>query len=224
MNDTLQASINQSYNEANSYDAQLGHGIDETESALWKAELLSSIHISNHDSILDVGAGTGVFSRLWLEWGGLVTCLEPAEKMLEKARVKLASFSDVGKVNFVLGDTHNSNLFDKNAFDFVVSRQAACYFQDPFLVFQNWKKWLKPNGQVVIVDGLWFREDWNNHDLVDQLPLSCLQTRATIRYLLEKSGFQIIENKWLEQVNEYLARLKQNQSPRYVIVARKNEI
>jgi SAM-dependent methyltransferase len=222
MAEKLQDTINHSYNDqAKEYNSQPGHGMDAVESALWKAEVLPSNSPQPDCTVLDVGAGTGVFSNLWLEWGTAVTCLEPAEKMLEKARANLAVFSE--KATFVLGDTHDSNLFSDNAFDFIVSRQVACYFQDPLQVFQNWRYWLKPSGQVVLIDGLWFRDGWSDDHLVDQLPLSCLQTRATLAYLLEKSGFQIVENKWLDQVNAYLSGTGQSKSPRYKIAAKKVE-
>jgi ubiquinone/menaquinone biosynthesis C-methylase UbiE len=219
MRHTLQDTINHSYDDqAKDYDTQDGHRIDAVESELWKAEVLPPTQPQPDCSVLDVGAGTGVFSNLWLEWGAAVTCLEPAEKMLEKARANLS-----GKVSFVLGDTHDLALFPGGGFDFIVSRQAACYFRDPLLVFQNWQRWLKPGGQIVLVDGLWFRDGWSDDHLVDQLPLSCLQTRATIAYLLEKSGFQILENKWLDQVNAYLSGIGQSKSPRYKIAAKKVE-
>lgn len=219
MAETLQDTINHSYDaQANDYDAQDGHGMDDVQSALWKAEVLPPTSPQPDCSVLDVGAGTGVFSKLWLEWGAAVTCLEPSEKMLEKARANLT-----GKVSFVLGDTHDTALFPDSGFDFIASRQAAGYFRDPLLVFQNWQRWLKPNGQIVLVDGLWFRDGWGDDHLVDQLPLSCLQTRATIGYLLEKSGFQVIENKWLDQINAHLSRAGQSKSPRYKILAKKVE-
>lgn len=219
MAETLQDTINHSYDDqANDYDAKDGHGMDAVESVLWRAEVLPPMPPQPDYSVLDVGAGTGVFSNLWLEWGVAVTCLEPSEKMLEKARDNLR-----GKVSFVLGDTHDPALFPDGGFDFIVSRQVACYFRDPLLVFQNWQRWLKPGGQIVLVDGLWFRDGWSDDHLVDQLPLSCLQTRATIGYLLEKSGFQILENKWLDQVNAYLSGAGQSKSLRYKIAAKKVE-
>jgi len=219
MTETLQDTINHSYDDqAKDYDTQDGHGMDAVESELWMAEVLPPKPSQPDCSVLDVGAGTGVFSSLWLEWGAAVTCLEPSEKMLEKARDNLS-----GKVSFVLGDTHDPALFPDGGFDLIVSRQVACYFRDPLLVFQNWRRWLKPGGQIVLVDGLWFRDGWSDDHLVDQLPLSCLQTRATIGYLLEKSGFQILENKWLDQVNAYLSGVGQSKSPRYKIVAKKVE-
>ena len=136
MRHTLQDTINHSYDDqAKDYDTQDGHGMDAVESALLKAEVLPSTPPQLDCSILDVGAGTGVFSNLWLEWGSAVTCLEPSEKMLEKARANLH-----GKASFVLGDTHDPALFPDSRFDFIVSRQVACYFRDPLLVFQNWQR------------------------------------------------------------------------------------
>ena len=222
-NPSLQSAINQSYDaEAAGYDSLPGHGIDEKEVVLWRADILPFTNLPVGATVLDVGAGTGVFSRLWAEWGSTVTCLEPSPMMLAQARANLSVFSEQKNASFALGDTHQTDLFPDGAFDFIVSRQVVCYFRDPLLAFQNWHNWLKPGGQVVIVDGLWFRDGWKDDDLVDQLPISCLQTRATLAYLLEKSGFQVCHNRWLEQVNAYLIDTGQTNAPRYMIVAQKD--
>jgi hypothetical protein len=73
----------------------------------------------------------------------------------------------------------------------------------------------------MVIDGLWARQGWSNSELVDQLPLSCLQTRATISYLLENSGFKVGVNRWLERVNTYLASQEESVSLRYIIRAQK---
>lgn len=222
-NPILQQQINQLYdNTATSYDTEPGHGICDDERALWRTAIFAAIEPKPGSRVLDVGAGTGVFSQLFADWGCAVVGLEPSAAMVAQAQAKQAA-TVANPITYLVGDIHTVELFDAATFDFIVSRQVVCYFHDPLQVFENWRRWLKPGGQVVVVDGLWSRAGWGDEGLVDQLPLACLQTRATIAYLLEKSGFQVTHNSWLTQVNTYLQAAEIATAPRYMIVAQKSE-
>lgn len=212
----LQQQINQLYDStATSYDTEPGHGILDEERALWRADIFAGIEPKTGSRVLDVGSGTGIFAQIFADWGCAVVGLEPSAAMVAQARAKQAAPA-TNPITYIVGDTHAANLFAAATFDLIVSRQVVCYFHDPLQVFANWSHWLKPGGQVVVIDGLWSRAGWGNEALVDQLPFSCLQTRATVAYLLAKAGFQVTYNHWLTQVNAYLAP---NASPRYMIVA-----
>ena len=218
----LQSLINDIYdNEAIKYESEEGHGMSDAEKAEWQADILKLVDFTEQRSVLDVGAGTGVFTRLLASWGCHVVGIEPSVGMLRQAKSHTHPPLSTA-IDFLLADTHDSQLFAPQDFDMIVSRQAVCYFHDPLLVFQNWHKWLKNEGQVVVIDGLWFREGWSKDSLVDKLPLSCLQTRATVGYLLEKSGFSIETNEWLTHVNQFLLNRGESKSLRYVVVARKS--
>lgn len=219
----LQQLINQLYDdEAETYEAEPGHGISDAERECWRADISPALQLKSSSHVLDVGAGTGVFSRLVADWGHSVTGLEPSPNMLRVAESTALPQGYADRLRFVLGDAHQADLFDEATYDCIVSRQAVCYFRDPLMVFQNWHRWLKQPGCVLVVDGLWFREGWSSDELVDQLPLSCLQTRATVAYLLEKAGFRIVANRWLTTVNAHLAANGESNSPRYLVVAHKS--
>jgi len=220
---TLQQQINQIYDGAAvDYDAEAGHGIAEDERALWRADIFAAVALGARSHVLDVGSGTGVFSQLLADWGCAVVGLEPSVAMVAQAQPKQA-VTAANPITYIVGDTHSAELFDAATFDLIVSRQVVCYFHDPLQVFANWRRWLKPGGQVIVIDGLWQRVGWGDEALVDQLPLSCLQTRATIAYLLGKSGFRITHNGWLTQVNTCLQVADRATAPRYMIVAQKSE-
>ena len=65
------------------------------------------------------------------------------------------------------------------------------------------------------------RQDWNDNELVEQLPLSCCQSPATIAYLLEKSNFQIELKRWLPNINRFVIDTNNSKSPHYLIIASK---
>lgn len=122
-------------------------------------------------------------------------------------------------MTYVQGDTHEPATFGQGAFDAIVSRQALCYFHDPLVAFANWRRWLNPSGKVLVVDGLWAREGWANDALVDRLPLSCLQTTATVPYLLRSAGFRVQQVFMLDAVNTVLRQRSGKQSSLYAVVS-----
>lgn len=221
LNNELQTLINQLYDPlADKYDTQPGHGMTSQERDCWRADILEAADFLANETVLDVGTGTGELAELLSQQGCHIVGIDPSENMVIQARNKFALIPD-HKVTFQVGDTHYTPQFEAQSFDWIVSRQVVCHFYDPMLAFRNWHKWLKPGGQVMVIDGLWSRQGWSNSELVDQLPLSCLQTRATISYLLENSGFKVGVNRWLDRVNTYLASQEESVSLRYIIRAQK---
>jgi len=222
-NDLLQVRITtERYTDGAKYEAEAGHGIGPVEKAAWTADILPAATFAAGCQVLDVGCGTGVFSRLLLEWGCELVGMDASEAMLQEAEKRLPPpFQN--KARFVAGDTHQPDTFSPLTFDWITARQVVGHFYDPLLAFGNWHRWLKPGGQVLILEGLWFRKGWGDDELVDLLPLSCHQTRAAVAYLLEKSGFAVKTNQWLAHVNDYFRSTDKSESLRYLTVARKRE-
>lgn len=216
----IQSYTNQQYNqEAATYEEQLGHGFrDAAEQHAWEADIRDLLVPAEGARVLDVGTGTGVLARLFAAWGCNVVGIDPAEQMLVEARRRTPP-SLLSSLTFLHGDAQqDGHLFPDQSFDYIVSRQVVCHFSDPLLAFGHWRRWLTPTGRILIIDGLWTRAGWNDDALVDRLPLSCLQTRGTLVYLLQTAGFQIEHCGWLERVNLALGSV--TASPRYIVVAR----
>jgi ubiquinone/menaquinone biosynthesis C-methylase UbiE len=217
----IQSYTNQLYDQAAAtYEDQPGHGLASlAEQQAWDADLRDVFTLPVNAPVLDVGTGTGVFARLFASWGCQVIGLDPSLQMLAEAERRVPAALRPA-LSFVSGDTvSDATLFPANAFAAIVSRQVVCHLTDPIAAFRHWHTWLQPAGQVLIVDGLWSRAGWGDEQIVDALPLSCLQTRGTIAYLLEQAGFYVVHNGWMKRVNQILGCTET--SPRYVILATK---
>ena len=201
---TQQQRVNALYDVgASDYEAQDGHSIAADEFDAWAADLSAVFSIdATHRRALDLGAGTGVFSRFLAKHGYAVTAVEPSATMLEHARVH-GDNADLPPMDFVVGAADQLQDLGLSGFDLIAARQSACYFPDPIATFTDLRSRLNPGGRVLIIEGIWSRTSWSDDSLVDALPLACVQTRATLAYMLRCAGFEEVQGDWLHRVNAY---------------------
>jgi ubiquinone/menaquinone biosynthesis C-methylase UbiE len=215
---------------AHNYEDKQGHGFaGKDEENAWQQDINELAVFQPGMRCLEVASGTGVLTRLLVEWAGPnghVTALDHAEQMLSKNKELLPSgWQD--RVSFVCedADTFQPDGADQQ-FELIACRQGVIFFADPLAVFGHWHRWLKDGGKVVILDGLWTRSEWVAwENLIDQLPLSCIQTLATVPYLLRKAGFEIEKCQYMNRVNTWYRKTQgESACSRYIIVASKTRI
>jgi SAM-dependent methyltransferase len=132
--------------------------------------------------------------------------------MLDQGRAAPHSQIDYRSV-----DTRDAALFEPGSFDLNVSRQAVCCLEDPIAAFKNWHCWLRPDGQMLIVDGFWQRSGWRQPEMVEQLPLSCVQTCATAAHMLQQAGFGTTTVN-VFAINAVRLNHRPNASPLYAVI------
>jgi len=165
----------------------------------WYAYVLNTLmvlrdylHLSGHETILDVACGTGELERMLIDnYPDLnITGVDISEKMLEVARSK---FSHHNQIEF-LKSSINTLPFPDSSFDIIVTASAFHYFDNPIDALQEMKRVLKPTGKVIIMD--WCRDFWfcKVLDLVlklsDPAYTTCYNQRE-LHSFLRKSGFQV---------------------------------
>lgn len=134
------------------YDDKEGHGIhSETERKAWKA-LFKSLLPSGKLEVLDVGCGTCEIGLLFAEMGHRVTGLDLSDKMLAKAREKTSK--KMYDITFKKGDAEDPP-FEAGTFDVVVTRHLLWTLPYPDTAVKNWKKVLKKEGVLIVIDGLY---------------------------------------------------------------------
>lgn len=134
------------------FDTHPGHGIQsQKERDAWKSAF-QEIFPKKSLKILDVGCGTGELSLLFAEMGHKVTGIDISRQMLKAAKTKAeASGADI---TFWEGDAENPP-YDTSSFDIVFSRHLLWTLPNPKTAVENWKRVLRKNGKVVIIDGVW---------------------------------------------------------------------
>ena len=82
------------------------------------------IGLTEKDIIADIGSGTGISAKLFLENGNTVFCVEPNEPMRKAAEGLLSQFENFHSIH---GSAETTNLPD-NAIDLIVCAQAFHWF------------------------------------------------------------------------------------------------
>lgn len=118
--------------------------------------LYAEVGFAPASRIADIGAGTGIFSRLLLEKGSRVFCVEPNADMLRAARNGLGQFPDC---EFVQASAENTGLPDKSV-DFVTATQAFHWF-DRARFKHECQRILKDGGKVMLA--------WNSRDADEEV-------------------------------------------------------
>ncbi|MHB9073140.1 MAG: class I SAM-dependent methyltransferase [Desulfobaccales bacterium] len=139
------------------YDGYHGHGVKSREEAqAWK-ELFGRLIPGDGQKVLEAGCGTGEMSFLLAEMGHEVYGVDLSEKMLavaqEKANTMVAGTGD-HRLRFKLGDAENPP-FEDSCFDVVVCRHLLWTLPSPQTAVDSWKRLLKENGKVIVIDCLW---------------------------------------------------------------------
>ncbi|MBW7877212.1 MAG: class I SAM-dependent methyltransferase [Candidatus Cloacimonetes bacterium] len=97
-------------------------------------------------SVADVGAGTGIFSRMLAQWGAKVTAVEPNHDMRNVGIEDSREFS----VRYQEGNAENTGL-DSNSVDFL-SMASSFHWADFDKATQEFFRVLKPGG---VFSALW---------------------------------------------------------------------
>ncbi|MEU0471386.1 class I SAM-dependent methyltransferase [Streptomyces olivaceus] len=135
---------------AASFDDEPDHGLrDAGVRRAWAARLASWLPERPGD-VLDLGCGTGSLSLLAAVQGHRVTGVDLSPAMVELARTKLAGRDAV----FLTGDAAAPPVGGQR-FDTVLVRHVLWTLPDPERALRYWRELLRPEGRLVLVEGVW---------------------------------------------------------------------
>ncbi len=110
------------------------------------------MNLQNDSVVADIGSGTGISAKMFLENGNPVYGIEPNAAMREAAEKFLKEFSNFKSVD---GTAENTTLADDSV-DFVVAAQAFHWF-DETKTLQEFTRILRPGGFIALI--------WNERQL-----------------------------------------------------------
>lgn len=119
----------------------------EKKMACNRFDLLNSLR----GTILDVGSGTGVNFKYYHS-EATVLAIEPSLPMIEIARNKMISHPNIELYNHGINDTEMHNIIAEGSLDAITCTLVLCTIPDPELAINNFRKWLKPKGKLVILE------------------------------------------------------------------------
>ena len=108
-------------------------------------EFLSLLEPARHDSVLEIGAGTGRIARHYAPNVADCVLLDPSHRMLDRARRK------VPRARHVLGRAERMQFAD-GCFDKVVSFDSLHHWQDQARGLEEVYRVLKPEGRFFVVE------------------------------------------------------------------------
>ena len=150
-------------------------------------------------NVLDVGSGTGVnFTHFNNEVK--VFAVEPSKPMLDKS-VKKIKGKNIELLNLDINDEELHTIIKENSLDAIVSTLVLCTIKNPDLALDNFKKWLKPDGKLIIIEHI--HSDKKRKAFIETMlnPIwkviaeGCNITRHTDE-LIKSKGFEPLEEHY----------------------------
>jgi SAM-dependent methyltransferase len=108
--------------------------------------LYNTVGFRPDSDVADVGAGTGIFSKLLLERGSRVIAVEPNEAMRGELEKLLREYENL---RIVSGSAEATGLPDASV-DFIVCAQSFHWF-DRDLAKKEFRRILRPGGKVALI-------------------------------------------------------------------------
>jgi ubiquinone/menaquinone biosynthesis C-methylase UbiE len=110
--------------------------------------------IGRHSAVADIGAGTGILTKLLLPLAGRVIAVEPNEGMLREC---MSFCKGAGNIEYISAGAEDTKL-DGGSVDLITVAQAYHWF-DEDKTAEEFKRILKPGGKAALV---WNRKDPDN--------------------------------------------------------------
>ena len=150
--------------------------------------------------VLEVGSGTGVNFQFYHPESKVIA-IEPSLPMLKIAEQKAVNFPNITLYNHGVNDPEMHQIILPNSLDAITCTLVLCTIPNPELALQNFKKWLKPEGKLAILEHIKSENKLNGklQEMVNPIwkmaGEGCNLTRNTDN-LIRKSGFKPIESAY----------------------------
>lgn len=167
-------------------------------------ETLDEMHLKPGMDVADIGAGSGLFSRLIAQRvapGGTVYAVDISRNMIEHI-TETAQRENIANLKAVLGDPHSPRLAP-NSVDEVCIIDSYHHFEFPTDMLKEISKALRPNGVLVLID--FKRIDGVSRDYILKMVRA---GEGTFTDEFQNAGFELIERRDDMFPDNYLLKFK----------------
>lgn len=143
-------------------------------------EYLNIMQISSAKTVLDIGCGTGVATRVIAQtpgFSGKVTGIDLSTYLIKAANNLAKEEGLEGIVEFQSGDSQQLDIPDKS-YDAVVLHTLVSHVADPVAVINEAARIVKPGGMVGIFDGDYATMTFGHEDLEQSKVFDDMISRA----------------------------------------------
>jgi len=199
---TNQSKAKHDFNKlADSYDSWYGSAVGQMCDRLEKKAFDNLI--GNHNGgkqLLEIGCGTGHWSRYFGEKGFEVTGIDVSEEM-----IKTANRKNIPHCHFQVADAHSLSFFD-NSFDIAVAITTLEFSENPEKIISEMARCVKPKGKLLfgVLNSLSAYNQKRRNNTEGVYAYGQLFSPEQLRSLLEhfsavrmKTAGFVIRNKWL---------------------------
>lgn len=119
--------------------------------ARYHDRFFAAADVASHDSVLDIGCGTGqtTLTAARLAGSGSALGVDLSSAMLRLAGQRAAE-QRIANIEFLQADAQ-IQPFDPEAFDVAISRTGAMFFGDPAVAFSNIRRAIRPGGRLSLL-------------------------------------------------------------------------
>ncbi|MFP8951703.1 methyltransferase domain-containing protein [Natrialbaceae archaeon A-arb3/5] len=168
---------------------------DQVNPFIWneemRADALELLDLEPEMCVLDVGCGTGFATEGLLEHVDEVYALDQSEHQLEQAYAKFGKRAP--PVQFHRGDAERLP-FATDTFDVVWSSGSIEYWPNPILALREFRRVLKPGGQVLVV-GPNYPDNVLAQKLADSIMLFYDEYEAD--EMFKRAGFEEVKHAFM---------------------------
>ena len=109
-------------------------------------------------NIIDVGSGTGVNFNHYHS-SAKVLAIEPAIEMLKKSEGKIGN-KNIHLINQSITDAFVDEMIAPESIDAIVCTLVLCTIPKPEKALELFKKWLKPDGKLIVIEHIHSANKW----------------------------------------------------------------